>query len=473
MRRLILLFLVLLTCRPAKAQNASEPYNIVLIAIDGLRADHVGAYGYKLDTSPNIDRLAAGGIQFQHAYSQSSWTLPSFSSMFTSQYPQSLKVFHMGQRLSGKEPILAELLRQHGYHTAGFVGGPFLEPNYGFARGFDLYRSGGSRSFRDTTPLALDWIKQHKNDRFFVFLHGNDVHPPFDLPNEGENVRIRFDQNYKGPVDEMQLDYYFVRVFNRIPLSPAEPQPDDEYLAKVDEIRNNPRDIRHIIAHHDNQVAYADQFVGETVKALGELGLAKRTIVVVMADHGLELDEKGKLCTGYHTTNWETITHVPLIISHPDLAPRKVDQLVELVDLAPTLLDFAGVPAPSTFEGESLAPMLRDPAKGHFDRKVAFSSSSKVDPTDRIPMFSIRDDRWKLIFDDNGNKSQLYDLKTDPGETHDLAKKDPAKALELTQELLGHIQQTMAPLPAATPTPANGAKPPQDLLKRLQKAGYW
>src|SRR5581483_11131668 len=156
-----------------------KPYNVIVVGIDGLRADHVGAYGYERATSPNIDRLAASSIQFQRAWSQASWTLPSFASLFTSRYPASLGIFHMGQRLRGDEALLAEIFRSNGYRTAGFVGGPFLEPNYGFSRGFDLYRSGGSRSFRDTTPLALDWIRRHQKDRFFVFLHGNDVHHPF------------------------------------------------------------------------------------------------------------------------------------------------------------------------------------------------------------------------------------------------------------------------------------------------------
>jgi arylsulfatase A-like enzyme len=464
--RLAALAALLTPLTSARASAApARPYNVVIVAVDGLRADHLGSYGYARDTTPNMDKLAAAGVQFRHAVAQASWTLPSFASLFTSEYPQTHGAFHPGRRLGGKEPFLAQIFKEHGYRTGGFVGGPFLEPNYGFARGFDVYRSGGSRSFKDTTPAALDFIRQHKNERFFVFLHGNDVHPPFDLPGDGEDVRLKYDQDYAGPVDGMQLDYYFVRIFNRIMLGAGEPQPDEAYLAKVDAIRGNPKDIRHIVAHYDNQVSVADRYVGEVRKVLEEQGLLKNTIVVVVADHGLELDEKTKLMTGYHLTQWETITHVPLILSSPDIAPRKVNEVVELVDLAPTLLEMTGIPAPAAFQGASLVPLL-DGAPKKFARTLGFSVATKVEPADRIPMFSVRDARWKLIYDDTGGTSQLYDLEKDPEETKNLIDAEPQAALALTQKLLQHIRDT------SLAAHAEAKEPPPDLLERLRKAGY-
>lgn len=446
----------------------SKPYNIVLIAIDGLRADHMGCYGYKRNTSPRMDEIAGKAILFKQAVAQTSWTLPSFASLFTSEYVQTHGVFHMGCKLGNEKLLLSEILQKHGYRTAGFVGGPFLEPKFGFAQGYDVYRARGTRHFRDTMPPAMEWLKNNKDKRFFLFVHGNDVHPPFNQPNMAGPVKLQFDKDYKGRADEMLLDYYFVRVYNRIPISPTEPQPDESYKAKVDAIRKNPRDLEHIIAHHDGQVVNADKWVGEMWKLMKELDLLKNTIVIITADHGLEWGEKGLLATGYHPTLWETITHVPLILWHPAAGHAEISQVVQLIDLAPTLLDMMGIPIPVEFQGVNLTPLVAG-IPSSLDKRYAFSASSIVSPQERIKMFMIRDSRWKLIYNEETDESGLFDLKKDPGELNDLIKKKPEKALDLSQRLFKHIRITTE---RKLPEKSMEHLTP-DLLKKLREAGYW
>jgi arylsulfatase A-like enzyme len=342
----------------------------------------------------------------------------------------------MNARVSPSETMLTGLLRGLGYRTAGFVGGPFLNPEYGFAKGFDVYNAGGWRYFRETLPPALDWIRDgvHKKEKapFFLFVHGNDVHPPFN-PALPEATRRRFDPDYKGPADDLLLDYYFVRVFNRSPWSGG-PPPDDAYIKKVEEIRADPRSIPHISALYDGQVSQVDEAFEKLWRTLDEEGLLQNTIIVLLADHGLELGERGLLGTGYHTVGLETITHVPLIFWGPGIAPGKNSDVAQLIDVAPTLLALIGAPAQPLFEGTALRPGAPEHA--------ALGESTVVGGDGSIPLFYLRDPRWKLIYRLDGPVSELYDLTADPRETNDVSKANAAAARGLVEKLLQRTSST-------------------------------
>jgi arylsulfatase A-like enzyme len=416
----------------ADAPPAAKPLpNIVIFAPDGLRADRLGTFGYaRRPTTPAIDAAAKEGLVFENAESQASWTLPSFASLFTSRYPHQHGALWIDTKVAASEPLLAKLLSLRGYKTAGFVGGPFLNPEYGMARGFATYNANGARYFQDTMPLALNWIKENKGSApFFVFVHGNDVHPPFN-PALPKSVRDRFDPSYEGPANDLVLDYYFVRVFNKIELGEGTPPPDDDYKAKVEAIRSDARSIEHIGALYDGQVARVDEAFKSLMDFLKQEGLAQNTIVVLMSDHGLELGERGLLATGYHPTEYETISHVPLILWGPGIAPGRRKDVAQIIDIAPTLLSLTSTPAPAGYLGKILLDSAR-PAD-------AAMGESTIVGSPVIKEYFMRQNRWKLLLRPGKTETrELYDLSVDPQEKTDLSAKEAGKVRSLSEKLSG------------------------------------
>lgn len=443
-----LLVWVSLACVFSAPVAANTPrYNLVLVAVDALRADHLPFYGYSRQTAPHLTARSASAVIFERAIAQASWTLPSFVSLFTSLYPQEHRVNNQFVSMAEKERNLTEILLANGSNTAGFVGGPYIDPVYGFQRGFKLFRgcgAGNYRFFSETAAQAADWIRSQKGGRFFVFVHGNDLHPPFNLTHEGEKIRHVFDDQYAGPVDAMLIDYRFVSLFNmqnssRVPSFIHDLKADPDYLAQLDTIRTSPRDLEHIVAHYDGRIHEADKALEQVFDALRQTGHDKDTIVILLSDHGLELGEKGALGTGWHASQLETIIHVPLVIWHPTLRPRRVKEPVELVDVAPTALQMLGLPPEPAFRGRSLVGLAAGLPSSENPR-YAFSMSSITDVRDIFPrLHSVQDGRWKMIYNPETGLWSLFDLHLDSTETKDIFASNPSVVKRLKNALSRHL----------------------------------
>lgn len=416
---LILIFIVVLVNFPISLYSQEKSdikffnYNIILISIDTLRADHLGCYGYPRSTSPNVDKFAKEGIIFEQAISQAGATLPSHASIFTSQYP----FVHGADTVATDSPLdeavitLAEVLNTQGYKTAAFTGGGHLRAEYGLNQGFDVYYDRGDwnsplGSFNNTIPLAFDWIKNNKKDRFFLFLHGYDVHVPYSHPKQHEHI---FDEGYKGIVDKMDLSWEgLAKVYNNIYLQ------EDGKLRKL-----NQRDIGHIIAHYDAGIKYVDTKIGEFLQEMQNLGLLDDTIVIILADHGEDLFEHGHI--GKHRSPYEGTIHVPLIIIHPDIKKKIIRTQVQLIDIMPTILDFLNITISiREVQGKSLLPVIKNRVNKNFNRYVYSHYGNGI----------VRSRRWKLI-----DKFALYDLENDPNEQHNIIDKNPITALIYLQKL--------------------------------------
>lgn len=373
-----------------KSGNRQKDLNIIIICLDTLRADHVSSLGYHRQTTPNIDELlAAKGVLFKQAIAQSSFTLPSHASLFTSKYVHTHKADRVERRLGDYEITLAQVLRQNGYKTAAFIyNAPQFAVSFGLNKGFDTYVFGEHErdrkpSFEITVPQALDWIEKHRRDRFFVFLHSNDVHEPYHSVYENF-----FDPDYKGRLD-------------------------GEYMASGTPFHNNnlsrtPREVQHIIAHYDGGIKYADEFVGKFIRQIADWGLLEKTIVILLSDHGEILADRGpQFCHGFSVHDEEV--HVPLIITHPLFKQKgiKIGAQVQLIDVMPTTLDFLGIsPDDLNMEGRSLrgliegkeAPGLRDYAYA----ECLLGESEKDGILNQQLM--VRTPSWKLI-------SSIWDIK--------------------------------------------------------------
>jgi arylsulfatase A-like enzyme len=406
--------------------------------LDGLRADHLGCHGYGRDVSPHLDRLARTGVLFENAAAQATWTFPSFASILTSKQVWRHGVFHCDHRLSLGERTFPQALRQDGFHTAAFTAGTFLDPEFGLDSGFDLYRAGKNRSFKrfeDVVSMARRYLKARREDKFFLLLHDNDLHPPFEISDRlPEEVEHPFGR-YNGPMDRVAPDYRFVRAYNRLPWHGAPPPPED-YLAFVERVRGSPEELRHLGDHYDAAILESDRLLQELWRTLEELGLLEDTVVMVLSDHGLEWGEKGLIATAFHAPLWETVLHVPWIVWSPAHAPRRVSEVVQLVDVGPTLLDLLGIPVPRDLDGVSQRPRMEGAA---LPERCAFGAGSTCDPREEIHGFSVRDSRWKVIHDNLRQETSLYDLRNDPGERSDVSRSETREASRLKDVLRGEV----------------------------------
>lgn len=373
---------------------ATRRPNIVLISIDSLRADHLGCYGWKHDTSPNIDRLASRGVRFASAWSTTSWTLPSHVSMLTGRSLLGHGVLESGDAIPPSVPLLAEQLKSLGYRTAAFVSAPYLSSAYGFSRGFDLYddRTVSFASHRDshrgtTSPVlnraVEEWLRREGASReppFFLFVHYWDVHYDYSPPAPFDRM---FDPDYPGSVTAED--------FVRNPLIN----------------RNMPRrDLEHVIALYDGEIRFTDKYVGRLLDLLEKLQLDSDTMVILTADHGDEFFEHGN--KSHQRTLYEEVLHVPLIVSWRGVIEggRIVESPVSIMDIVPTVLSVVGLAGAVGSEGQDLFG-----SSGQANRIIGAELYRKSSLNLQV---ALRLGRYKLVQSLNYPRLEIFDLASDP-----------------------------------------------------------
>ncbi len=412
----ILLASSLGACAPAP----SAP-NIVLVSIDSLRPDHLGAYGYGRPTSPHLDRIAAQGIVFTRAYSTTSWTLPSHLSLFTGLYPAEHGVIVDGQRLAATIPLLPELLARGGYRSAAVVSGPYLHGGFGFARGWEVYDDSlvsgdtfdpraASAHEKITSPTvhrrAMELLDRLEGGRFLLFLHYFDVHYDYLPPAPWDRA---FDPDYRGAVDGRNVEH------------------DARVSATM-----VPRDLDHLVALYDGEIRWVDEWIGRLDAELKRRNLDRRTLFVITADHGEEFFEHGE--KSHHKNLYDTSLRIPLVIRLPDgrFAGRRVASPVSLVDLLPTLMAQAGVDPPADRRGRDLLRTSSGDLASLAESDLFASLHQKLDVIVRGP--------WKLLENRRGERRrqtrfELYETTADPGERRNLARAEKAIGSRLLLDL--------------------------------------
>ncbi len=415
-------------------------YNVILVSIDSLRADHLGCYGYERETSPHIDRIAANAAVFRNAVSQSAWTLPSHASMLTGLLPSEHGlVFYDNEGLGGKKEFgvldegvttLAEILKRRGYACLSYNGGAWIDPDFGLGQGFDIYTWGG-RYFRDNVPKTIDWIRAHREEKFFVFLHAYDVHPPFvDAPR----ANSFFD--YKGPLK-----------LEEITAEKVESLDSDEY--------------KYLVSQYDAAVLRADDALGGLFAMLEESGLSEKTVLILTSDHGEMLGEHGKW--GHIYPLVEELIKVPLIIKVPGGEGISIDRLVPgTIGILPTVLDILGLREAEGLAKNSLAPLLRGEDL-RFD--AVLSDTGRIEGPSRCR--AVRTEKWKLVsYEESGREPrlELFDLENDPQERRDLSAQNPAIVRELMKKLLESSGSGVRKTGKKTVDPR--------ILERLRSLGY-
>jgi arylsulfatase A-like enzyme/Tfp pilus assembly protein PilF len=403
-----------------RAHRSARP-NVLLITVDTLRADHVGSYGYAAAQTPALDALAARGLRFEHATTVAPLTLPAHSSLMTGTFPG----FHGvrdngGFYLGDDQTTLATVLRGHGYRTGGFVSAFVLDRRWGIAQGFDRYYDdfdlgkyrmdvgldAVQRPGSEVISKAIEWIDQDSTRPFLAWAHLYEPHAPYEPP---EPIRARFPPT--------------------------------------------------MIGAYDGEIATADIQIGRLIDHLAAAGRLDNTLVVVLGDHGESLGEHGEEQHGFFI--YDADIRIPLIVAGPGVTARVVTDNVRIVDVMPTVLQLLGIENPKAVQGRSLLPL----ARGESLDLVAISETWY--PRHHYgwsELTSIRDGRYHLIA---APRRELYDTQVDPGEVHDLAGANPARAEALERALRAFVAQTSAAHAPAAPRPVD-----PDVEARLRSLGY-
>jgi arylsulfatase A-like enzyme len=434
-----------------QSATAEHP-NIVLISIDALRADRLGAYGNQPSPSPRIDQLASQGIVFRQAISQGNSTPPAVQSFLTSLYPTELgHGSGLGRVIDPERVTLAEALQAGGYRTQAYVGNGHMAVTAGYAQGFDGYeRPAPGRPYnldrlRDETIVAgLASRYAPALCRLFERANGLLFDPPIVMEDEGARLNtraLRFIRLHRDEQFFLWLHYMEPHALYS-PSQPfgqglaQDPLPSEDTLRawqpsrKTQHIVIGPAELTTLRALYDGEVQDVDRLVGEVWDQIVAQGLADRTLLVITADHGDEFDDHGDY--GHGQSVYQELVRVPLVFVGPQVAGpgRSVDTPVPMLDLLPTLVDVAGAPMPELVHGESLLPVLA----GGEPVERAFYSQNRVNRTN-YQQDTLIQGYTKLIYTPLRDRTELYDLRADPGEQHDLAAADPERAAAMRQEL--------------------------------------
>jgi len=395
--------LALAACGAAALSSCAEEFqpgveggveNLLLVTFDTTRADRIGCYGYEGASTPVLDALAAEGALFERCIAPAPITLPSHSTLLTGFQPYTHGARNNGTHKMGAEVrSIAQRLKEEDFSTGAVTSAFVLDSRFGLDSGFDSYDddlSGGSGQGNfgfaetiavDTSSRALEWLERRGDERWFLWIHYFDPHSDYNPP---EPYRSRF----KGSL-------------------------------------------------YDGEIAYTDAMFGDVIEHLRRKGELEETLVVVTADHGEALGEHGETTHGLFI--YDATTHVPLIMSHPRLpGGERIDEVVGLVDVAPTAFDLLGVAYGSDFDGRSLAGRMLS-AEASVEERPAYSEAMFP----RVgfgwsELRGLRGPSWRYV---RAPRPELYDLDADPGELNNLSLAEPELLMRRSVELTATLPE--------------------------------
>ncbi len=444
--------------------------NFLFIALDTQRADHLSCYGYCRQTSPNMDALAAEGVLFENCITQTAHTMPTFTTIMTGQDPSSHGIVatlwahpnEPDQRLDDTTPVLPEILRDNGWLTVAFDDLIDLQchPSW-FGRGYDWYvytrgPGGGQVRAEDINARLIPWLHQHaREEPWFLFVHYWDPHQAYSQPEPYRSL-------HRGGPEPEEIE---VSGRGYRPRWGWSDRLDEEAIGKID--------------LYDGEVSYVDAAISQILDALREQGVYEETAIIVTGDHGEDFEAHNSPFE--HREPYETTVHVPLIFKPPAGLPctagRRVAGIVGHIDLMPSILDMAQLELPADIDGKSWLPMAQGRQESIHTVLPVTAGVLKQHGTWVAPDLAIRTDTHKYLhrgpaiahegqtfmdviilsappwrgeqeikpadmvnYFNSLPREELYDLRTDPDETTNIASQQPELAAELDQ----HLRQFVA-----------------------------
>lgn len=423
------------------ALPSCERCNIILITVDALAAKHVGSYGYGRGTTPYLDKFfGERGIILERLFANAPWTLPSHASLLTSRMPSDLKVEAVLDKLPEDALLLQEVLRAAGWRTQTFNGGLFaVAKPWGFDRGFDKVTEVLAPKAKDARllfPKITEWLWSGPPEPFFLFAHATEVHDPWEAP-------APYDRAFGDGTPSRPLDIADIVKINT----------KTGGWTKAEE--------EEFVRAYDQEILYTDSFFKDFFAALEAGGLLENTIILITSDHGEEFGEHGTI--GLHAiTLHDELIHVPGLLYVPGAEPGRAKSMMSHLDIAPTLLDLAGLETPKAFLGTSLREIVALPGQGgdrvvvsetinersellsYIEAGYELARSGKfteaLPPVPRQPDISyhrsvaLRSERFKLIQTLTGDR-ELYGLAADPGEYRNIYNRRDRLPLNERQEV--------------------------------------
>lgn len=424
--------------------ESPEPHPIIIVNIDTLRADHLGLYGYKRPTSPRLDAFAQEAIVFEWAFSQAPNTPPSQTSILTGLYPSTHGMVQDEDKVPDEAVTLAEALKEHGFTTVAFHDGGYMSNAFNMGQGFETYDNNKGKGLASIGPKAISWLREHHQEPFLLMIHTYDVHTPYAPPAPFDGL---FLEGLAEPTPGFE---------------PTSQQLEEVRLSKYTDtlIQLADNDLEYAKALYDGGIRYVDEWFGEFMEVIRELELDQRAVIVVISDHGEEFQEHGSVL---HEKLYATVTHVPWMIRLPrGRSARRVDRVVETIDLLPTLLSLVGAPIPDGVQGASLVPWLE--GSGEAGPEVAFGES---------PFFGERrfvaTPEYRLLLTVRDQSSELYRYREDPLEQNDLAMDLEAKT-ETLEQLLSRWEVAMSATGALSSSQTEELD--SETLDELRALGY-
>lgn len=457
--------------------------NVLVYVVCTLRPDHMSLYGYSRDTTPFLKKLGASAIVFDAAQSQAPWTKPSVASLMTSLHAAAHGLVNDTDTIPKGATTLAEQLRSAGYVTASIVANPFAGRTSGLDRGFDymmeypvVQRNRTDAVDRGTDSAAINrsilpWIERHRDEPFFLYVQSTDPHAPY-RPPAAEETR------FANPAETaaFNTDYGKLRDVRAYgggaTVSRAEMRSKgvdfDSYVKRAKD-------------RYDAEVAHNDKSIEELIGKLKEVGALENTLVIIASDHGEEFWEHGFGAHGHSLYN--ELIHVALLVWNPRLipVPRRISEPVQLIDVMPTILEFANVKPPAGIQGESLVRLIKGQP---FARKTPIMATKLALPRAKegggVPenltdTFARIDADWKFVYRAQADRAhlkqvELYNRRTDPDDKNDLASQQKNLADKFTSQTTGWVEaqkQIRKQL-----GPGGTSQMDSQTLERLRTLGY-
>ena len=430
------------------ASCCSDKPNVVLISIDCLRADHVGAYGYERETTPHIDAFSKEGVLFETAVSTAPMTPPSHMSMFTGLFPS----LHDGSKWAKVPltvPYLPEVLSRAGYQTDAIVTGPYLSHTFGFERGFDSYRLDYPAPAAEAVDRAIELLRQAGGRNQFLFVHLFDVHWPYEPPAE---------------------------LIDRFGPAPANLQ---GLLRKMvdQEPPSSPQEVDQVVALYDAELTSADAELGRFLEHLKSAGLYQRSLIIVTADHGESFYGHGHW--QHSLTLYEELIRIPSIVKWPGDSPKgHVRSQVSQVDIYPTVLKAAGL-EPSPTNGIDLREFVEGTAEAR-KRRWVVSETAWRSPAGWARKIAFRTEKLKYIAtlaappgvepqESHLEREELYDLLGDPEEKVNLLEASSVDVESFRRELAQYLSEARS---LRTSRQTEHVVEDDVTLERLRSLGY-
>ncbi len=432
----------------SKRSSGKSP-NIFLITTDTLRADHLGCYGYRRDTSPNIDAFAKDAMLFENCFSHAADTRYSFASLLSGFLPHETGIL-FNANLPSSVVTLPQMLKKRGYSTMAVMSNYVMQKKRGFANGFDVYEDSMSdreanrfapeKTASNATDSAIDLLKKYEGNRLFMWVHYQDPHGPYTPPDPYHGMFVDPDREPR-------------RVKMNSSLSGRGGIPAYQRLKGHD-------DFNYYVSQYDAEIKYHDNQFKRLIDQIKAQGMYDNSLIIFSSDHGEGMgDHDYFFAHGEYIYNGQI--HIPLIVKLSDQLSGRRKDFVQHLDIVPTVLDVAGIETVANLRGTDLRKVNND--------KEIFSEMKSPFVEDKVK-YALIYKGFKLIYTPHYNRFELYDLISDFAERTDLIADDThlQRTNELKHRMFRICREDFLKIRNNRPVPQLDA----DELKKLKSLGY-